>query len=281
MSLFKLPILIRGAGDLASGVAFRLVQAGFPVMMTELAHPLVVRTTVSYGIAVLFNTVTVEGQIARLATIDQVPDMLAENVIPVLVDPDGEAIRALRPPIVIDARMAKVPLDTTINDAPLVVGLGPGYTAGLNCHAVVETNRGHWLGRVYWQGSAEPDTGIPGKINGKGGERILRAPNDGEVEQVEMIGTVVKEGTVLARVGGTPILAPFDGVLRGLIEETYVTAGLKIGDIDPRAKREHCFTMSDKSLAIGGGVVEAVLSAPQIRRQLQSGFITESAKAHP
>jgi len=276
MPLFDIPVLIRGAGDLGSGVAYRLVKAGFPVVMTELEHPLLVRTTVSYGMAVSYGSVVVEGITARRATIAEVPALLAEDVIPVLVDPEGQSVNALRPPVVVDARLAKVNLGTTIHDAPLVIGLGPGFIAGVDCHAVIETNRGHWLGRVIWQGNAEPDTGRPARLNGKEGERVLRAPHNGELIQLISTGDFVKIGDVIARVDNTPIIAPFDGVLRGIIDNPiHVTAGLKIGDVDPRAQREHTFTISDKSLAIGGGVVEAVLSAPQIRQLIRASVIKD------
>jgi xanthine dehydrogenase accessory factor len=266
MTLFKALVLIRGAGDLGSGVAYRLVKAGFPVVMTELAVPMLVRTTVSYGACVTNRTVVVEGIMARQSTVEEAPTLIDQGMIPVIVDPEGQMIATLKPAVVVDARVAKVNIDTTLNDAPLVIALGPGFTAGIDCHAVIETNRGHHLGRVIWQGSAEPDTGKPARVEGKESERVLRAPHDGLITQVAVIGDFVKAGAVIAKVGDTPIRAPFDGVIRGLIDiETYVTAGIKIGDLDPRAKREHCFTISDKSLAIGGGVLEAVLSAPQVR----------------
>jgi len=269
--LFDVPVLIRGGGDLASGVAYRLVQAGFPVFITELDKPTLVRPAVSYGTAIFHGTVMVEGITARRMTPDEgvawVVHPGPDPLIPVAIDPDGTLIARLRAPVVIDARVAKVNLGTTINDAPLVIGLGPGFTAGVDCHAVIETNRGHTLGRAIWHGSAEPDTGTPGKVNGKGAERVLRAPADGYVTRQMPIGTSVREGETLAWIGDQPLLAPFDGMLRGLIHESvYVTAGLKIGDLDPRAQTEHCFTISDKSLAVGGGAVEAVLAAPVVRR---------------
>jgi xanthine dehydrogenase accessory factor len=270
MALFaNVLTLIRGAGDLGSGVAYRLIKAGCPVIMTEIASPLMVRTTVSYGTAVFYTSVIVEGIAARCVTLDEVPALLADGILPVLVDPGGESILALHPAVVVDARVAKVNLGTAISDAPLVIGLGPGFTAGVDCHAVVETNRGHSLGRVIWRGSAEPDTGVPARVNGKEAERVLRAPHDGELAQTVAIGEFVRAGSVIARVDETPIIAPFDGVLRGLMDNpTHVTAGLKIGDLDPRARREQCFTISDKSLAVGGGVVEAIFSAPKIRQLL-------------
>ncbi len=199
------------------------------------------------------------------------PPFLDEGTIPVIIDPGKDSIAALRPAVVIDARVAKINLDTRIDDAPLVIALGPGFTAGVDCHAVIETNRGHKLGRVFWEGSAEPDTGIPGSVAGKESERVLRAPADGIVTPVVMIGEYVKAGTLIARVGDAPVTAPFDGVLRGLVDNDIpVTAGLKIGDVDPRAKREYCFSISDKSLAIGGGALEAIFSAPQIRPLLHT-----------
>src|SRR5258708_2883520 len=260
MPFFDALVLIRGAGDLGSGVAFRLFKAGFPVAMTELANPLLVRTTVSFGSAVLNRSAIVEGITARCATQEQVAPFLDEGVIPVIIDPGKDSIAILRPAVVIDARVAKVNLDTRMDDAPLVIALGPGFTAGVDCHAVVETNRGHKLGRVFWEGSAEPNTGIPRSVAGKESERVLRAPVNGIVTQVQMIGEYVKAGSVVARVGDMPVTAPFDGVLRGLVDgDVQVTAGLKIGDVDPRAKREYCFSISDKSLAIGGWRLEAVV----------------------
>lgn len=280
MSLFDTLVLIRGAGDLASGAAYRLVKAGFPVVMTELPKPIMVRTMVSYGSCVQYGSVIIEGVNARRANLDRREDlnsMLAEGAIPVLVDPEGESLRVLRPSVLVDARLRKVNLGTEKGEAPLVIGLGPGFTAGVDCHAVVETNRGHYLGRVYWRGGAEPDTGAPGAVNGKAGERVLRAPLDGLMLQVVPAGVFVHKGTPLARIGDAPVLAPFDGVLRGLIDDdVFVTASTKIGDLDPRARREYCFTISDKSLAVGSGVVEAIFSAPQAPRLLRLAAVSEA-----
>lgn len=263
-------VLILGGGDLASGVAYRMRKAGFPVAITELARPTMVRTAISYGAAAIHRAVIVEGIPARQATLEQMPEILATGAIPVLIDPDGHAIYALKPTVLVDGRVAKVNLGVTISDAPLVVGLGPGFTAGIDCHAVVETNRGHRLGRVFWEGSAEPDTGVPGAVGGKESERVLRAPADGMVWQHKVPGQHVTAGMVVARVGEVPVTAPFDGVLRGLIdEEVIVTKGLKIGDIDPRSQQKNCFTISDKSLAVGGAVVEAVLSADPVRAAIR------------
>ena len=184
-----------------------------------------------------------------------------------LVDEAGAALAALQPAVVVDARMAKVNLGTTRDDAPLVIALGPGFDAGVDCHAVIETNRGHYLGRVIWRGAAEPDTRQPGSVKGRVGDRVLRAPADGQVVPHAAIGDPLREGDLVAMVSDQPVLAPFDGVLRGLIHPSVpVQRGMKIGDVDPRGQRDHCFTISEKSLAIGGGVLEAILSARQLAR---------------
>ena len=180
---------------------------------------------------------------------------------------------ALRPDVIVDARLAKRPLDTVPDAAPLVIGLGPGFEAGVHCHAVIETNRGHNLGRVIWQGAAQADTGTPGHVQGRGRERVLRAPADGTVQPLVEIGTLVTEGQPVCSVAGQPVLAPFDGVVRGLIHPSVlVHAGLKIGDVDPRGEPSYCRTISEKALAVGGGAVEAILSAPQMRPRLAAAL---------
>ena len=260
-------ILIRGGGDLATGVAHRLHRAGFTVMVTELPQPLAVRRAVSFAEAVYSERITVEGVTAHLA-----PDPMvgltytALDEIPVIVDADDTVIKQMRPPIVVDARIAKKNLGTRLGDAPLVIALGPGFSAGEDCHAVVETNRGHNLGRVYWEGSAEPDTGKPEAIRGFVGERVLRASRAGVFKARLEIGDLVKKGQGVADVEGSPIEAQFDGVLRGLLHDGLrVTAGMKVGDLDPRGARAYCFLISDKARSVGGGVLEAILTG--IRRR--------------
>lgn len=255
-------ILMRGGGDLATGVAARLVRAGFPLGITELAQPLVVRRTVALASAVLNGHATVEDMRAELVDSPARARTVAlTGAVPVLVDPAGQSIETLKPAVVVDARMAKRNIDTNIDDAPLVIALGPGFTAGTDCDAVIETNRGHFLGRVYWSGSAEANTGTPGIVEGHGAERVLRAPVAGVVVPHREIGETLEKDEIVAMVNGEPVRAPFPGVLRGIVAGgTAVPAALKIGDVDPRGNREHCFTISDKSLAIGGGVLEAVLA---------------------
>ncbi len=268
----NLSVIIRGGGDLASGVAYRLWKSGLPVLITELPAPLLVRRTVCFGEAVFSGSTQVEDISAvRVDHVSDAHQLWFDGVkIPVLVDQTKEAVQQLQPWIIIDGRMEKRKLDTTIQDAPLVIALGPGYEAGRDCHAVIETNRGHNLGRVIWDGCAEPDTGEPGAVQGQTHTRIIRAPADGTVSSNITIGNIVEEGQVIATVAEIPIHAAFRGILRGLIHpEVYVTRGQKIADIDPRAKQEHCFRISDKSLAVGGGVLEAVLSAKQVQEYLR------------
>lgn len=255
-------VLIRGGGDLATGVAHRLHQAGFTVMVTELPQPLCVRRAVAFAEAVYAGRATVDGVTARLAP-DAASGMAYAvlNEVPVIVDPAGLALRQLRPPIVVDARLAKHRLDTTRADAPLVVALGPGFEAGADCHAVVETQRGHDLGRVRWRGFTAPDSGEPEAVRGLAMERVLRAPSAGVFTAVKTIGDPVQKGEVVGLVDYAPLVAQCAGVLRGVLHDGLsVTPGLKVGDIDPRAVRDYCFSISDKARAVGGGVLEAILA---------------------
>jgi xanthine dehydrogenase accessory factor len=254
-------VLIKGGGDLASGVAHRLHRAGFPVVITELPQPTVIRRTVAFASAVFEGQVTVEGVTARrLDDLAAVPTALAEGVIPVLVDPPAEAVRRLQPDVVVDAIVAKRNTGTRLTDAPIVVALGPGFVAGVDCHAVVETQRGHYLGRVILAGAAAPSTGEPGEVAGVGGERVLRSPVAGTFRGRRRIGEPVVAGDVVAEVDGAPVIAAIAGVLRGLLHDGLaVHPGLKVGDVDPRGQPEYCFTISDKARAVAGGVLEAIL----------------------
>lgn len=250
--------VIRGGGDLATGVAWRLTRCGFGVIVTELSDPLTVRRAVAMSTAVAEGSVDVEGLVGRLVEdVDGAIAVAKSGEVAVMVCAGLPEVDAA---VVIDARLAKRNIDTCIEDAPLVIGLGPGFTAGLDCDAVVETKRGHGLGRVLWQGAALPNTGSPGLVAGYGVERVLRAPIDGEIRWEARIGDDVSATQHLGDVSGEPIKAPFDGVVRGLIRDgRVVTGGLKIGDIDPRAGAPYN-EVSDKALAVGGGVVEAVMT---------------------
>ncbi|MBK9926416.1 MAG: EF2563 family selenium-dependent molybdenum hydroxylase system protein [Anaerolineales bacterium] len=264
-------VLIRGGGDLATGVALRLYRAGIKVLITELARPLAVRRTVSFAEAVYTGHHTVEGVKARLIEANQLSAWDEADEIPVLVDPNIDILLRNTFYAVVDARLIKQVPPPLPKDVSLHIGLGPGFCAGENCHAVIETRRSHTLGRVYWQGSTQPDSGLPEGDP----RRVLRAPSDGVVVSHANIGDHVKDGQVIAEIQSeiedrkSKIVSPFDGVLRGLIHNgLYVPKGLKVGDIDPRGDASVCDLVSDKALAIGGGVLEAVLSKEEIRKLL-------------
>ncbi len=260
-------VLVKGAGDLATGVAHRLYRSGFRVLMTELAQPTVVRRTVSFAEAIYDGRQEVEGVVCRLASgLEEAGAVLERGEIPALIDPAAEIALQLRPQVVVDAIMAKRNCGTRITDAPVVIGLGPGFTAGSDVHAVVETNRGHDLGRVILQGAAEPDTGIPAPISGLAAERVIRSPEDGVFTPVLEIGAQVQAGELVGFVDGCPVPALITGVLRGLIRGgAHLYRGQKMGDVDPRCRVEYCYTISDKARAVGGGVLEAVLYFLRLR----------------
>lgn len=263
-------VLLRGGGDLATGVAARLWRSGFWVVVAEIERPLAVRRLVSLAEAVYADAAQVEELRAQRA--DDVPQarrLMAEGVIPVLIDPEAACRAELEPAALVDGRMRKQPPELDMEAAPFVVGLGPGFQAGVHCHAVVETNRGHRMGRVLWQGGAEANTGVPDPVSGQAVDRVLRAPADGVFEPQVEIGSRVRRGAPLARVEGAELIAPFDGALRGLLHGGLsVRAGLKVGDLDPRNDPALARLISDKSLAVGGGVLEALLSQPAIRSLL-------------
>ena len=254
-------IWVRGAGDIATGIAFRLHKSGFSVVMSDLAQPTSIRRTICFSEAIIKGETTVEDITARFAAdAPEAEAVIARGEIAVLADPEGKIARALKPVAVIDAILAKRNLGTRMDDAETVVGIGPGFTAGVDCHAVVETMRGHTLGRVYYDGTALPDTGIPGNIAGFTLERLLRAPRAGVFRGVKQIGDVVEPNEICAYVDGEPVVSRIRGVLRGLLPDGIaVYEGMKSGDVDPRCELSHCFTVSDKALSIGGGALEAVL----------------------
>lgn len=259
-------VLIRGGGDLATGVALRLYRSGIKVVISELAQPLAVRRTVSFSEAVYEGSHIVEGVTARLIEADQLPAWNEADEIPVLIDPNADILSTFGFPVIVDARLIKQPSAPLPIQVPLHIGLGPGFTAGSDCHAVIETRRSHTLGRVYWAGTAQPDSGEPEGDP----RRVLRAPHDGVVTGYKKIGGRVKAGEVIAEIDAQySVTSPFAGILRGLIRDgLHVTKGMKIGDIDARDDVGACYLVSDKALAIGGGVLEAILSKDEIRSQL-------------
>ncbi len=273
-------VLLRGGGDLASGVALRLYRAGIPVVITELVQPLAVRRTVAFAEAVYEGRHTIEEVTARLVKPDQLSAALEANQIPVLIDPEANILTISQStnyqstnypstnyqfPVVIDARLIKqssAPLPISV---PLHIGLGPGFHAGVNCDAAIETRRSHTLGRVYWNGATQADSGQPEGDP----RRVLRASGDGILVGKAKIGDHVEEGQVVAAISNQyPVISPLKGVLRGLIRDGIrVTKGLKIGDVDPRDDPSACLLVSDKALAIGGAVLEAILTREAIREK--------------
>jgi xanthine dehydrogenase accessory factor len=256
-------VLIKGAGDLASGVAYRLYRSGFPTLMTELPAPTMVRSAVSFGQAIYEGEITIENITGRRVEETQQALILAHQGqdIPVLVDPEARAMELLAPTVLVDGIMAKRNTGTRITDAPLVIALGPGFTAGVDCHAAIETNRGHWLARILYEGSPQADTKTPGKVKGYSKGRVIRAPANGYLRPVAGVGDRLRKGDLIGHVDGHEVRAMFEGTLRGLVHPSVpVTKGLKIGDLDPRNVDRHCFTISEKSFAIGGAVLEAILA---------------------
>ena len=262
-------LLIRGGGDLATGVAIRLIHSGLRVVITELPQPLAVRRTVAFAEAVYSGQITVEGLTGRVVTDPtdtfQIISILSKQQVPILVDPACASAKALHVSVIVDARMTKHPPEPIGYVPQLYLGLGPAFVAEENCQAAIETRRSHTLGRVYWHGGPDLDTGQP---DGNP-ERVLRAPADGKLVSHAEIGQHLEAGQAIAEIAGNVVSAPFPGVLRGLVHPGLtVTRGLKIGDIDPRDDPRLCQMVSDKSLSIGGGVLEAILSRVELRKTL-------------
>lgn len=254
-------VIVRGGGDIATGTIYRLHQAGFKVIILEIKNPTAIRRTVSFSQAIFDGEVDVEGVKSRLCeNAQQVNQAHIDHVIPIIVDPEGDSINAYKPFVVIDAILAKKNLGTHKNLADIVIALGPGFSAGKDVHAVIETNRGHHLGRVIYTGEAETNTGIPGNIEGYTWERVLYSPDNGRIDVLRDIDSIVEVGDVLAEVNGKPVVANIPGLVRGMIQQgTTVFKGMKIADVDPRGARVDCHTISDKARSIGGAVLEAIL----------------------
>lgn len=254
-------ILIKGGGEMASGVVLRLVRSGFRVCITEIPEPLAVRRGVSFCEAVFAGRKEIEGLVGKLVSgREEILRSWENGEAPVIIDPGCAIRKILSPDVVVDAILAKRNTGTALSDAPLVIGLGPGFRAGRDVHFVIETNRGHHLGRVIEEGEAEADTGVPGDIGGYTWERVLRAPVGGRFLGKKQIGDRIEEGEIVAEVEGVPLKASISGVLRGILHDGLpVVPNMKVADVDPRALRENCLTVSDKARAIAGGVLEAIL----------------------
>ena len=258
-------VLIRGGGEMASGIAHRLHQCQLQVLLTEVAQPTAVRRHVAFAEAVYRGCHTIENvKAVRVATFSEALTEWQRSAIPVFVDPDAKIRQQAQPSVIVDATMSKKGGDTMRSDAPLVIGIGPGFSAGDNVHAVVESNRGYHLGRVIWQGAAEPDTGVPAPVAGHTDARVLRAPRAGCFSALRAIGDRVEAGEIVAQIDGTPVHSAIAGVIRGLLHGgIQIGAGVKVGDVDPGFETEYCDTISGKARAIGGGVVEAIFHSYQ------------------
>lgn len=261
-------IIVRGAGDIATGIAHRLYKCGFRLILTEIERPMVVRRFVSFANAVMEGESVVEGvRAVKAERIDDIYEIWQRADVPVLCDSECSILIDIKPLVIVDAIMAKKNTGIRRDMAPITIGVGPGFEAGEDVDAVIETQRGHDLGKVIYKGTACENTGIPGYIMGYSKERVLRAPEGGMIKNIHEIGDTVKQGDTVAFIGDVPVKSLIGGVLRGLIADgTKVRRGLKIGDVDPRGIREYCFTISDKSRAVAGGVLEAVLSQRQIKK---------------
>ena len=259
--LKDLIVLIKGGGEMASGVAQRLVRSGFRVCITEIPEPTAVRRGVSFCEAVFAGRTEVEGLVGkRVSGKEGILRVWEEGEVPVIIDPECAIRRILSPDVLVDAILAKRNTGTSLGDAPLVVGLGPGFRTGKDVHFVVETNRGHRLGRVIEEGEADHDTGIPGDIGGYMWERVLRAPAGGRFQGKKQIGDCIEKGEVVAEVGGIQLTASISGVLRGILHDGLMAKpDMKVGDIDPRSEPEFCWTVSEKASAIAGAVLEAIM----------------------
>lgn len=256
-------IVIRGAGDIATGTINRLFKCKFKILCLESKAPSSIRRTVSYSECVYDNRCTIEDATAVLVSdVEGMKDAHKNNLIPVMVDENCEILEKIKADVLIDAIIAKRNLGTNKSMATLTIALGPGFEAGKDVDFVIETMRGHNLGRVITQGYALPNTGVPGLIAGRSGERVIHAPASGVIKNISKIGDRVKKDDVIATIGDVDVVASIDGLLRGLIRDNYnVKKGLKIADIDPRYDEcENCFTISDKARTISGGVLEAILS---------------------
>lgn len=258
-------VIVRGGGDIASGIIHRLHRAGFKILVLEIEKPLSIRREVSFSEAIYRGQIEIEGtRGVFLENLDNLWEVIDNGHIPVYIDPSGEAIEILKPTIVVDSILAKVNLGTHRGMAPITIGVGPGFEAGVDVDLVIETKRGHYLGKVIERGLAAKNTGIPGNVLGYREERVIRAVGDGIFTTRYKIGDRVEKGDIIGHVGDNDIVAEIDGIIRGLLMEgLYVKNGLKIGDIDPRGQVEYAFTISDKARAVGGGVLEGILYLKQ------------------
>lgn len=259
--MFEDIVVIRSGGDIGTAIAHKLHRSGFKVLILEIEEPMAIRRKVTFSEAIFNKEVTVEGVTCRKANnFKEIIEAWDLDLIPIIIDEEADILKNIKATVVIDAILAKRNINTSIKMAPLVIGLGPGFTAGKDVHVIIETNRGHDLGRIIWNGEAEKNTGIPGKILGYAEERVLRAPCDGVVKVIKDIGEKVNKNEVIFFVGTMAVKSKIDGVIRGCIRNgVMANSGLKIGDVDPRGNIANCDTISDKARCIAGGVLETIL----------------------
>lgn len=264
-------VVIRGAGDVATGIGHRLHRCGFKVLHLDIEKPMVIRRTVAFTQALFNGEGEVQGvKCKKVSSISEIEKAWENDYVAVMVDPEGEIISELKPDVVVDAIIAKKNRGTNRSMAPTTIGIGPGFVAGEDVDVVVESNRGHYLGTIILEGSAAPNTGIPGNIAGFTSERVIRAEADGIIKNVRELGDIVKQNEHIAYIGDVPVKASLDGVLRGLISDgTSVFKGLKIADVDPRGESQYVYSISEKARAIGGAVVEGILYMQKIRKKCE------------
>jgi len=266
--MFKEIVVIRSGGEIGTAVAHKLHSCGFKVLILEVEAPSFIRSEVAFAKAIYEGEASVEGTIAvKVNSENEINTSWSKGIVPIMIDPDCTILNKINVQVVVDATLAKRNMGTNKRMAPVTIALGPGYEAGVDVDVVIETNRGHNLGRLILKGCSERNTGIPGNIMGYTEERVLRAPAKGRIKTLVAIGEAVKKGQIVAYVESQEVKANIDGVLRGIIKEGFIVEeGQKIGDIDPRGIREYCYTISDKGRAIAGGVLEAIL--------IKLGYIT-------
>jgi len=254
-------VIIRGGGDIASGIIYRLFMSGYKIVVLETEYPSTIRRTVSFGEVVYSGTTEIEGIKGVLANdIEDIYKILEDGNIPIYVDPNGSIIKELKQIAIVDAILAKKNLGTNKNMAPITIGVGPGFEAGKDVDLVIESKRGHYLGKVIYSGQVAKNTGKPGEVLGYVEERVIRSNADGIVKPLYKIGDRIEKGDTVCQIGESRVTAQISGILRGMIKEGFIAKkGLKIGDIDPRGVKDHIYTISDKALAVGGGVLEGIL----------------------
>jgi len=267
--MFKEIVVVRGGGDLATGIVHKLHRSGFKALILEIDNPTMIRRTVSFGSAIFDGQAVVEGvKSIKAYNTKEIYQIWEQGHVPIIIDKECSILNEIQAKILVDATLAKRNLGTYKDMAEITIGVGPGFNAGEEVDAVIETSRGHDLGKLIFEGYAKANTGVPGPIMGFSKERVLRSPCDGIIRNLLGIGDMVKKNEIIAYVNDKPIKASIDGVLRGLIRDGLkVKKELKIGDIDPRGEKEYCFTISDKARAIGGGVLEAILYLRKINME--------------